>query len=60
MKNLERVRWASLADFLPVQKIPEFSANRFSWIFCFIYVDSRILSHSASNFFMNQTRIYCF
>jgi hypothetical protein len=56
MKNLEKVRWASLADSLPVQKLQNFLLTDFRGFFCFIYVDSRILSHSASNFLIKQTR----
>jgi hypothetical protein len=33
MKNLERVRWASLADFLPLQKLPNFLLTDFRGFF---------------------------
>ncbi len=56
MKNLKRVRCANLEDFLSTQKLPYFLPLELSGFFRQIFVDLRVLSNSASNFLINQTR----
>jgi hypothetical protein len=56
MMNLKRVRCASLEDFLSTQKLPYFLPLELRGFFRQIFVDFRVLSNSASNFLINQTR----
>jgi hypothetical protein len=55
-EKLEESEVCQFGGFPPRKKSPGFFTFRFTWIFLANIRRSRILSHSASNFLINQTR----
>ncbi len=55
-EELEESEVGQFGAFLPMQKLPYFLPTELRVFSCLTYVDFRILSHSASNFLINQKR----